>query len=394
MMKKLSFYFLLISVYSCQTPNNEISETDQPKEVSIEVEDSVTVKGILAKAFLFQTADEKHVIFKDFLNSKVFVVNKSNGELEYEWSKSGDVPGAFGSMTKPLTLSKEGNIVVVDYMSGQRVFQKNGELIMAGKPVKNQVSFGGPVSLLADSQIVSINGEEYVLYSLDLLENAEEYSPEYLQKRRNLILANLKTDEVRLIVPFPEGSKFLSGKTFPFEDFRPRFVVNEEENRMYLIFQNELVLYTYEWNDGNPAFLSSLAIPLSDFEENEGVENGAYVLGQVSDPENEPFPARIQGIAQVKNGFLITYSTKPSKSLYSLYKAKEITKEQRDQLFKEISRKTVFMDNSGNVFPVNFPEMYYESFVMVDDKIHWMKKTDPNTEAEDFTVYWGKVKVE
>ncbi|SIO23443.1 hypothetical protein SAMN05444394_4012 [Algoriphagus halophilus] len=393
-MKKHFLYFLLIIAYSCQTPSNEKSDIDQPKEISIEVEDSVTVNGVLAQLFLFQTADQYHVIFKDFLNSKVYVVNKDNGKIDYEWSKSGDVPGAFGSMTKPLSISKEGNIVVVDYMAGQRVFQKNGDVTMVGKPVKNQVSFGGPVSLLSDSQVVSIDGEEYVLYSLDLLEQAEDYNSEFLQKRRNLILSNLKTDETRLIVPFPEGSKFLSGKVFPFEDFRPRFVVNEEEDRLYLIFQNEPVLYTYQWNDGNPVFSSSLAISLPGFEENEGVEIGAIGLGQVSDPENEPFPARIQGIAQAGNGFLITYSTKPSERLYSLYKAKEISKEQRDQLFQEISRKTVFMDDSGNVFPVNFPEMYYESFVMVDGKIHWMKKTDPNTEAEDFTVYWGKLKIE
>lgn len=394
MLRRLLFYFLVFIGSSCQTPYTETSVTDQPKEISIEIEDSVTVNGILAKAFLLQTADEKHVIFKDILNSKVFVVDKNNGTLDYEWKKSGDMLGAFGAMTKPFTLSKDGNIVIVDYMSGQRVFQKNGELIMAGKPVKNQVSFGGPISLLADSQLVTINGEEYVLYSLDLLEHAEEYNSEYLQKRRNLILVNLKTDEVRHILPFPEGSKFLSGKSFPFEDFRPRFVVNEEENRLYLIFQNELVLYTYEWNDGNPVFLSRLAFPLSGFEENEGVESGAFIMGQVSDSENEPFPARIQGLAQVENGFLITYSTKPSKHLYNLYKAKEISKEQRAQLFEEISRKTVFIDNSGKVFPVNFPEMFYESFVMVDDQIHWMKKPNPTTEAEDFTVCWGKVKVE
>ncbi|WP_026955258.1 hypothetical protein [Algoriphagus vanfongensis] len=394
-MRKVLFYCSFLWLLSCEKAERQDEVKKESVKVSITSIDSVTVKGVLAKLFLFQTADQEHVVFKDFLESEVYVVNKNSGDIEYQWDKKGDVPGAFGNMVKPLVLSEKGEIVVLDYLSGLRVFQKDGELVYSGSPVMPQISFGGRVNLFQDAQVVSLDGQEYLLYSLDLIESATEFNADFLKARKNLILSNLKTNESRLILEFPQESKFVAGGIYPFEDFRPRFFLSEKENKLYLMFQNEPVLYIYDWNQGNPELLKSLEVNFPDFEENESWVSGSLELGQISDQKVEPIPARIQALTQVSGGFLVSYSSKPSsKNLYSLLKENNISIEQKRKLNTESKLKTVFVNESGQVFPVDFPEMHYQSFQIIEGEIHWMKKPNPDEEAENFTVYWGELKVE
>ncbi|MDF2158846.1 DUF4221 family protein [Algoriphagus sp. CAU 1675] len=385
--------FLLLGI-SCTNPQNESSDSqDSQKGYFLEAQDSTVVHDIIASTFIYQDGDEEHLVFKDAAASTVYVFERDGGKLINQWTKTGDVPGAFSMASKNLILTDEGEIVVLDMMSGLRVFEKDGELLNSAPPVANQWSFGGAFNLFQENQIVTIQGEKHLLYSLDKLEAEREYSTDYLQNRKNLVLTNLKTGEHQLILPFPEGSKFLSGKVYPFEDFRPRFSVDESENKLYLIFQNEPVLYTYFWNEGQPNLESSQRIDLPGFEENEGWEPGAISMAQVTDQANEPFPARIQALVQIEDGFMISFSTQPvDKTIYQLYKEKQATKEQFAQLLEETKRKTVLLDKSGQVFPLELPEMYYESFQLIDGKIHWMKKPESGVEAEEFTVYWGELR--
>ena len=80
--------------------------------------------------------------------------------------------------------------------------------------------------------------------------------------------------------------------------------------------------------------------------------------------------------------------------IFTRYKNKEITKDSFAQIIEETRRKTVFMDMKGQIFSVDFPEMHYESFQIIGDKIHWMKKPIPGEESEKFTVFWGTLKIE
>lgn len=396
-MKLLQYAPILFLIFSC-TSSEKDDETivDGNKTISLIAEDSAVVKDIIASTFIFQDGDEEHLIFRDATASTIYVFERKTGNLVNKWTKTGDVPGAFSMASKNLKVSESGEIVLVDIGEGLRVFTKDGELISRAIPVANQWSLGGPFNLFRQIELVSFDGQEYVLYSLDILESEiVEYGPQYLRNRKNLALTNLETGEHRLILPFPEGSKFLSGKVYPFEDFRPLFVVEESANKLFVIFQNEPVLFTFSWNGGALEFLSSVRVNLPGFEENEGWEHGEIQMAQITDQVNEPFPARIQGLEAVENGFLLSYSTKPTDlDNYNRYKSKDRTKEGLNQIFKETRRKTVFMDFEGQIFPVDFPEMHYESFQIIDGKIHWMKKPNPGEEAEVFTVYWGELLID
>lgn len=395
-MRLLFFIPVLLLIFSCSPSEKHEDQNDtSSKTISLQAEDSTVVRDILASTFIFQDGDQEHLIFRDAPASTIYVFDRKSGALLYQWTKTGDVPGAFSMAARNLKVSESGEIVILDVDQGLRVFAKDGELISRANPVASQWSFGGAFNLFRNTELVTIGGENYILYSLDKLEAERDYSPTYLQNRKNLVLTNLKTGEHRLILPFPEESKYLSGKVFPFEDFRPQFVVDESANNLFLIFQNEPVLYTYSWNDGNPELLSSKRMGLPGFEENEGYESGAIQMAQVTDQVNEPFPARIQALEAVKGGFLLSYSTRPTdQGNYTRYKNKEGTKESFSQIIEETRRKTVFIDRNGNVSQVDFPKMHYESFQIIDGKIHWMKKPNPGEEAEEFTVYWGALQMD
>ncbi len=393
-MKLLLIFTASLLMLSCGN-SSKTSEQDLSTDQTyyLEKEDSLTVKDVIATTFVFQTGDNEHLIFRDAAASIIYVFDRENGKLVHKWEKKGDVPGAFSMTSRNLTLTDEGRIVLVDLMMGLRVFEKDGEFIFSETSIASQWSLGGAFSLFKENQVVKIKGQDHLLYSMDKLEGEQDYSPGYLTNRKNLVLTNLETGEHRLILPFPEGSKFVNGKVYPFEDFRPRFVVDEGENKLYLMFQNEAVLYTYSWNDGDPIYETSQPVELPGFEGNEGYETGTIQMAQITDQENEPMPARIQAMVKVDGGFLLSYSTKPSsKDIYQIYKEKKATQDQFYKLIDETRRKTVFMNTSGSISQVDFPEMHYESFDNIDGKIHWMKKPDPGVESEEFTVYWGSLK--
>lgn len=396
-MKLLPFAGILFLILSCSPSEKaEVNKGDDTKKISLIAEDSTVVRDIIASTFIFQDGDAEHLIFRDAPASTIYVFDRVSGGLVNKWTKTGDVPGSFSMATKNLEVSQSGEIILIDIGEGLRVFAKDGELISRANPVANQWSLGGAFNLFRQTALVSLNGDEHVLYSLDILEpDLVEYGPKFLQNRKNLVLTNLETGEHRLILPFPEGSKFLNGKVYPFEDFRPLFVIDEFANKLYLIFQNEPILYTYSWNDAAPELLSRVRIDLPGFEENEGWEPGSIHMAQITDNENEPFPARIQGFEAVEGGFLLSYSTKPTDlDNYNRYKSKDRTRESLNQIYEETRRKTVFLDLDGKVLPVDFPEMHYQSFQIIDGKIHWMKTPTRGEEAEEFTLYWGKLKIE
>ncbi|MFC3416040.1 NHL repeat-containing protein [Algoriphagus hitonicola] len=395
-MKLLLIISALLLIFSCSNSRIEEGENnDDTKTISLIAEDSTVVKDVLASTFIFQDGDREHLVFRDAPASTIYVVDRENGDLVNKWTKTGDVPGAFSMAARNLDISDSGEIVILDIDQGLRVFAKDGELLSRANPVASQWSFGGAFNLFRVNELVKIESQSFILYSLDKLEAEREYTAEYLQNRKNLVLTNLQTGEHRLILPFPEGSKFLSGKVFPFEDFRPRFVVNEKANKLYVVFQNEPVLYTYAWNDGEPKLESSKRIELPGFEENEGWEVGQIQMAQITDQTTEPFPARIQALEAVENGFLLSYSTRPTdKDNYTRYKNKEATADGFKQIIAETRPKTVYLDLEANVFPVDFPSMHYESFQIIEGKVHWMRKPDPGEEAEEFTVYWGKLRIE
>lgn len=385
-----------VGLIACQNSSKEeISEAHPIQSAKLEVLDSVLIEDVLARLFLFQTADEKHLLFKDPSTSKVYVYDKQ-GELVQEFEKSGDVPGAFGLTSENILLTGSERLVIVDLLAGIKVLSKTGESL-ANIPLKEmQVSMGARFSLFRHGQIIEMNGKEYLIYFLDINETYQKnYDASVLTERKNLILVDLESEEQKLLIPFPQKSKFLNGKVYPFSDFRPRFFLDQNLDELYLMFQNEPVLYTYSWNQGEPELKSSIRLELEQFEEHTGWESGSIQMGEISAPSLAPYSGRIQSLEKIGDKFLINYRPMPtSTGLITKLKAEEATDEEKAQLSKESMSRIVLVDLDGRLISVESSDMHYDSYRVIGEEIYWMKKPNPEVEAEDFTLYRGRLKFE
>lgn len=387
------FAIILCLFFSCQAKDNQ-SETDSSEtpNYSLEVLDSVTVHDILARVFMFQTADKDQIIFRDAASSDVYVFDKEGNPID-KWDKTGDVPGAFSMSAGNFAQDKEGNLVILDIMNGLKVFKKNGEIVQNFGIYQNQWSLGGAFSLFKTYKVIEKDGKEYLLYSLDVIEESPgNYGPEYLQARKNLIMTDLKTEETKTFIPFPEGSQFLNGNVFLFNDFRPVFTYDEKSELLYLMFQNEPILYTYDWSDPDPILKEKKDLDLTGFVAGEGFEKGAVSFAKISDRTINPAPSIVLNLEKYGEDLLITYKPSPAnKGDIALLASGEASKELKAKLSEESKKRTVVLTQKGEIVPVNLPEMNPYDFAVLGEDIWWMKKHTGEEEQEDFTVYRGRL---
>lgn len=392
---RTTFIFGLIAlfIFSCGTKENqsESNSSDIPS-YKLETLDSVTVKGILARIFLFQAADEDNIIFRDMATSDVYVFDR-NGNQTDKWDKTGDVPGAFSMSAGNIAQTKDGNLVILDIMNGLKVFKKDGEIVQNFGIYQNQWSLGGAFSLFKSYQVIEKDGKEYLLYSLDIIEESpDDYGPEYLQERENLILTDLETEETKTFLPFPEGSQFLNGNVFLFNDFRPVFTYDEKSQLLYLMFQNEPILYTYDWAGAEPVLLEKTDLNLEGFVAGKGFEKGAVSFGKISDRKLNPAPSMVLNLEKYGDDLLLTYKPTPAdKADLALLMSGEASKEVKERLSKETKKRTVVLTPKGNIIPLSLPESNPYDFAVKGEDIWWMKKHTGEEEQEDYTVYRSRL---
>ncbi|SEG15168.1 hypothetical protein [Algoriphagus boritolerans] len=383
--------FLILSCDNSSTKTKQ--EPSNPQTYFFEKLDSIIVKDVIARVFIFQGFHEGQYFFRDMASSKVYLFDQA-GELVDQWNKEGDVPGKFSMTASNISFDKKGNLVLLDIMEGIKILKKNSDVVHDFRVYQNQVSLGAAFSLFDTEQLIQKEGKEYLIYSLDIIEEYnQKYDPEFLARRKNLLVTDLETNETKEHIPFPEGSLFLNGKVYYFRDLRPIFQYDETSERLYLMFKSEPILYTYDWSGETPELIDQQTLPLEGFQVFEGFEVGAIDMGQIGNFQTRPYPSDIINISKYGDDLLISYSPTPQdKSAIERVIAGQSSDETKIRLRKEAQMRTVLRRQNGEIVPVELPEMYYNSFKVDGNTIYWMKKPDPNTEAEEFTLYWGELK--
>lgn len=273
--------------------------------------DSVRVDDIISQLFLFQTADQDHLVFRDKGNSHVFVTNHQ-GERLFEWEKEGDVPGSFSAIADAFELSDDGQLVIHDNLSGVKVLDLQGNLVMENRVFQPQSGISVDINLFRKNQVITRGDNSYLLHHLDLMDEVQEINPSFYKKRKNLLMTDLESGEVRQILPFPPTSKFVSGKAYPFEDFRPVFHYDPENRMLDVLFQNEPVLYSYDWSSEDPVLIDATPLDFPNFRENQGWEYGEIFYGKLnSQGLDSPFPGKIQSLEKIGDNFMISYLPSP-----------------------------------------------------------------------------------
>jgi len=393
-MRPLLIFLASFLMLSCEnSSNSSIEELSNPQTYYLEKLDSITVKDVIASVFIFQGFHENQYFFRDMASSEVFIFDQA-GELVQKWNKEGDVPGKFSMTASNSSFDNKGNLVLMDIMNGIKVLKKNSEVVQDFRIYQNQVSLGAAFSLFDTEQLIEKDGKEYLIYSLDIIEEYnQKYDPEFLARRKNLLMTDLETNGTKEHIQFPQGSHFLNGKVYFFRDLRPIFHYDETSERLYLMFKSEPILYTYDWSGETPELIDQQTPPLVGFQLYEGFEVGAVDMGQIGNFQTRPYPSDIINISKYGEDLLISYTSSPEdKSAIASVVAGQATDETKKRLRAEAQMRTVLRRQNGEIVPVELPEMYYNSFKVDGNTIYWMKKPDPNTESEEFTLYWGELK--
>ncbi|WP_236138171.1 NHL repeat-containing protein [Mongoliitalea daihaiensis] len=388
---------LVFSAFLASCQGNESSKANDSSKLAFEIVviDSVQVEDVLASLFLFQYATEEYLFFRDAGASKIFVFDRT-GKPVTEWAKTGDVPGVFSMVADNLSLTPEGNLLITDKVHGLIVFSREGEVLLQNRVYQYQTGFHGFINIFRKNQVIGKNGKTYVLHHLDLMDDIQEVGQAFFEKRMNLLMTDLETRETKQLIPFPNESKFLAGLAYPFEDFRPRFFFDQSKEKLYLMFQNEPVLYTYSWKGEIPVLESSQRLELDEFYENEGLEYGQVPYGVLNGTQlGFPFPSSIESLEMVGEVFLIHYKPGPSPS--ALPDWEKVKNGSADESLKISVRqqqqwKTVALVD-GKVFPVSRPAMWNDSYRVIDEELWWMKPLSKDKEDESFTVYRGKLQL-
>ncbi len=393
-MRPLLIFLASFLMLSCEnSSNSSIEKLSNPQTYYLEKLDSITVKDVIASVFIFQGFHENQYFFRDMASSEVFIFDQA-GELVQKWNKEGDVPGKFSMTASNSSFDNKGNLVLMDIMNGIKVLKKNSEVVQDFRIYQNQVSLGAAFSLFDTEQLIEKDGKEYLIYCLDIIEEYnQKYDPEFLARRKNLLMTDLETNETKEHIQFPQGSHFLNGKVYFFRDLRPIFHYDETSERLYLMFKSEPILYTYDWSGETPELIDQQTLPLVGFQLYEGFEVGAVDMGQIGNFQTRPYPSDIINISKYGEDLLISYTSSPEdKSAIASVVAGQATDETKKRLRAEAQMRTVLRRQNGEIVPVELPEMYYNSFKVDGNTIYWMKKPDPNTESEEFTLYWGELK--
>lgn len=388
----------LMSMQACKTPEYTEVETigsaiNETLAFKIELLDSIVVKDILVPSFAFQGKAGDNLVFRDKASPKVFVFD-SKGKPLYSWDKSGDVPGNFSMVADNFVFDKSGNIILSDNIAGVRSFSPDGNLLFQNRTFQPQTGFHLIVDLFRKNQLINKGGKEFLIHHLDLMDDVQQVSQEFYENRKNLLLTDLSNGKTKPFLPFPDKSKFLSGKAFPFEDFRPVFFFDEKEEILYLMFQNEPILYLFEWKGEEPVFQEMFKINLPGFSSHDGWQYKEVDYGLLNARQlGSPFPSRIRNLEKFGNDFLISYNPSPAnESDLEKVRNNEASKELKDKLKEETRTRIILLEmKTKNSSFLDSPPMRYDSFILIEGQIWWMKPSSKEVEDEDFIIYWGRI---
>ncbi|WP_186753973.1 NHL repeat-containing protein [Echinicola salinicaeni] len=388
MRTSLLFLGVFLILCSC-TKKKEIERKDLPVKVS--VTDSLSFKGIIAVQPLFQAVSEDYVFFRDVGSPRVMVFEKS-GQLMYDWAKKGDDPGAFMIVTDNLVCTPMGELVTHDAMKGIKSFSPSGELVFSKKSMVPPDSFHELVNLFRTSQVIKKDGELYLLHHRDHMMRDQVWDPGFFRNRKNLLMTNLESGDQVQLLPFPEESKFLNGKAFVFEDFRPVFFFDDKEQLLYLIFQNEAILYQYDFSGEQPELINRFPLDIPGFVGSVGEEFENLRYGRL---KGEEFAARVLGMEKVGDNILVSYTRSATSEELRELEGVEDRSERRKKVnaLRGKLNPEVLIFRGGEVltYHVDMPEMAFDSFRVFDDEFWFMKPGTKEEEQEDFTVYRGKL---
>lgn len=377
---------LFLALYSCETKDRvSIHEnTFQIKSASFEKADSITIEFLGNPIVQDLDPISQRVIFTDFKEnySNLYIAN-FEGDIISSFSKEGDMPDSYGSMTanaKILNNSKflvygSRGFFVYDY-TGKNVSKIEHDL----HPNYKRVGMGRGMMVVGD-KFLYWNASRPAMRHNDL----RFYDEAYL-----LAFIYPETGKEEPIIKFPESSLFRSGKYFARDSWAPVFTISDE--LIHVVFGIEPVIYTFR--SSTPySLVSRIPIELPDYQNFNGIDSYQVEIEWLSYVYGE-----ITNIKKVDDVFLVTYT--PSYDAYDReVSASNLSPDERKEFITRIrekySKRVVVLDSMGTLLAEIDPGNLLPNTSIERNGELWMKeKFDTEIERDYFKLFKVSLKLE
>jgi hypothetical protein len=383
----ISFLFVFIFLFSCNSRNkiSAIKETHKFQNlVSFKKLDSIKIEYLGNPTVHDLDPISKRIIIIDHKESSEDIhIADFEGNFLASFSKFGNKPDTYGKLMSTIKIIDENFILAYGY-KGFLTYDFKGNL----QSLVKYDDFQTPSQIMLRMGYGFENFDNFYLYINQI------QPPEDLKLLGEFYLLNLidiKTGKIEPIIQFPENSIFRSGKYFFMRSYFPVFTL--EENRIYVVFGSEPVIYVYE--TVNPySLISSIPLNLMDYSIFKGAkeQNDEKLFGM------SMISGRIDNIKKLENFFLISYlpgfDELDTETNFE-NKTPEEAKIFRERMKQKYPSRIAIVDTLGTVLSDFVPEGLEPSSMLIRNGEIWMlEKTDEEIERDYFRLFRVGLKIE
>jgi hypothetical protein len=365
----LSLFILLF--LSCNSKNNKAAPPLR-KAVTLEKVDSIQI-NYLGNPTVHDIDPRSGTIL--FVEHKQFtediLVADFKGETLTSFSKLGDVPDGYGKLMSTLRINDSKSFLAYGY-NGFMTYDLSGKLLSRVELKQFQLPY-----FRRDAMGFGMekSGNRYVYADQEEPVSNSQSNTRFYEKMDLLFWLNPEFGNREPFVKLPESSLFRNGKHFYMGAWEPIFTM--EDDRIYIVFGSEPVIYIYSLNEPY-SLISSIPINLEDYQ---------YFRGSTDNSVDHTLmftSGRVLNIKKIDGYYVIAYFpgySSADKKAESENKSHEENLIFRERMLKKYAKRISVIDAAGNRVADFVPDGLVPESMLVRNGELWMQEL-PDEEVE------------
>lgn len=377
-----TIYLLLLSYFplffiSCDSKKSKFEDIEietSDKTIVFENLDSIKINYLGNPTVHDLDPKSGTVLFMEHRESSEEIhIADFEGNVNASFSKRGDMPDSYGALMSTLRIQDNNTFLVYGY-NGFMVYDFEGNLQSQVKlddfqvPSSSWINMGFGMEKMGNRYVYLNQGKPP--------ENSQEYKEFPL-----LSWLDPQSGKKEPFIQFPERSMFSVGKFFFMRSWFPVYCL--EENRIYLVFGAEPMIYVYE----NQHLISSIPIQLPSYNYFKGADSSSdlrlFGMSMIT--------GMIVNIKKIDGFFLIAYF--PGYSRLDMEtnfenKSPDESKAFRERMLKKYPNRIAILDSAGNLINDFVPGKLEPRSMLVRNGELWMiEKPDEEKERDFFRLF-------
>ena len=373
---------LPLILFSCASKNDGKvnTETSQSsKIVSFEKLDSIQI-DYLGNPNVHDIDPRSGTIL--FMEHKQFtediMVANFEGEILSSFSTLGDVPDGYGKLMSTLRINDDNTFLAYGY-NGFMTYDFSGKLQSRVELKQFQLPF-----FRRDGMGFGMekSGNRYIYADQEVPADIPESDTRFYEEMHLIFWLDPESGNREPFVKLPESSLFRNGKHFYGGAWEPIFTI--EDDRIYVIFGSEPVIYVYSLNEPYP-LISSIPINLGDYRYFRGSHENSV------DGTLRFTSGRVLNIKKIDGYYVIAYFpgySSADKKAESENKSREENINFRERMLKKYAKRTAIIDAAGNRVADFVPDgLVPESMLIRNGELWMQEKPDEEVERDYFRLF-------